>query len=417
MGRVLLRNITALLSYRVIDTLLYLALIIVLSRSLGVAAVGSYAFSLAVPGLVFLLFSLGVPALVSREIACETSDARASAGALLPLQTLTGIAAFAVTALAALVLRPDSLLLVLIASFSFLINHISQVFAMGFWGKEEMHYIAAGWLVSTFITIPLALYAIVSGRSLTGVFLALLLGSAGQAAFSWLLFVRRFGTPRLRVESAFWKRVALGGLPFLVKDVLLVALLNLDMVMVGSMLDSRTTGLFGAAFTILKNLLLSAGLWGDVLYPRLSRLWKEHRAGFFALLSPATLLTFAASALCSLALALTAQPLLTLIFGRAFSDAVPYLRVLLAAGIFLAPLVVLLSAFNAADTPWSAAALAFIALGLNVALNIFFIPRWSALGAAYATALSAAVTAFLALIPLRRIMRGTANDALPQKII
>lgn len=407
MGRVLLRNISALLGYRVIDTLLYIALIIMLSRSLGVAAVGSYAFSLAVPGLVFLLFGLGISSLVSRDIARETSDARASAGALLPLQALTGIAAFAVTALATLLMKPDSLPLVLIASLSFLISHVSQVFTMGFWGREEMHYIAAGGLVSTLITIPLALYAMTSGRGLTGVFLALLLGSAGQAVFSWLLFVRSYGTPRLRIESALWRHVALGGLPFLVKDVLLLALLKLDMVMVGSMLDSHTTGLFGAAFTILKNLLISAGLWGDTLYPRLSRLWKDNRAGFFALLSPATLLAFAASALFSLFLALAARPFLTLVFGQAFADAAPYLKVLLAAGVFLVPLVVLLSAFNAADSPWKAAALALVAFCLNVALNLILIPRWGALGAAYGTALSALATAALSIAPLAWLMRRT----------
>lgn len=405
MGRILLRNISSLLGYRVIDTLLYLALIIVLSRSLGVAAVGRYTFALAVPGLVFLLSGLGISQLVACEIATSSSDARASVGALLPLYALTGAMAFAVAALAAFLLGPGTLHLVLIASLSFLIGHLSQVFAMGFWGREEMHYIAAGGLVSTLITVPLAFHSIMSGRGLTGVFLALLLGSAGQAAFSWLLFVRRFGAPLLRLDSALWKRVALGSLPFLVKDVLLLALLRLDMIMVGSMLDSLTAGLFGAAFTVLKNLLISAGLLGDTLYPRLSRLWKENRPGFFSLLSPATLLAFAASALFSLCLTLAARQFLTLVFGKAFADAVPYLRVLLAAGLFLVPLMVLISALNAAHRPWEAAALAIIAFMLNLFLGLLLIPRWGALGAAYATALSAAVTAAVSLVPLARLRK------------
>jgi O-antigen/teichoic acid export membrane protein len=104
-----------------------------------------------------------------------------------------------------------------------------------------------------------------------------------------------------------------------------------------------------------------------------------------------------------------AVQVMRLVGGSEFASGGDSLRLLMFAGLVSAADIVLGLALIAIDRNRQALWLNAAALGLNVVLNLGFIPRWGAPGAAAATLVSESAVAVVALILLNRWAEGAAG--------
>ncbi len=192
--------------------------------------------------------------------------------------------------------------------------------------------------------------------------------------------------------------------PFFFNAMMFLAVIQLDRVMVGFMTGIKDTGIFGAAFSIVKTLLMSSMMVALVFYPRLSVLWVKDLKRFRSFFVKWGLLFTFFSALLVLVIGLLASPIIVIVFGPTFVSAVPILQVLLLAGFFQSLFGFLLIGLNAADRPWLNGVAFLLGFILNFILNLLLIPRNGGVGAAYATVISSGVIILLGLVFLVRVM-------------
>lgn len=169
---------------------------------------------------------------------------------------------------------------------------------------------------------------------------------------------------------------------------------TIDVLMLGVMSSPQQVGLYGAAYRVLNQLLVTYYLLTQVLYPRLACQRIEDRA---RMLQPRILLPLAgAGILIAAVLSVSRRWVLTIEFGHQFLAASPLL-LLLGWSI---PLDFITSYLSNAYIAWGMEKkiLLCTALGAasNIALNLAFIPRYGARGAAINTLLSYAI--FLAAL-------------------
>ncbi len=179
-----------------------------------------------------------------------------------------------------------------------------------------------------------------------------------------------------------WKSTAFLGVAMLVNQ----AFSSVDTMMLGGLTDSRQTGLYSAAYKLLLLALAMYYLIMQALYPGLAAIPAAERG--LRRLRGALALSAAAGAAAATMLFLLKGRLIALLFGPAFaasaSIAAPLLLAIpmdFVASVFLTVLV-------AWDHPRRVLAATGTAVASNVALNCILIPRFGAMGAAWATPLS-----------------------------
>jgi O-antigen/teichoic acid export membrane protein len=183
-------------------------------------------------------------------------------------------------------------------------------------------------------------------------------------------------------ESLEWRRTRIMGLAWLCN----LAFNTIDVLMLGLISNPQQVGFYGAAYRVLNQVLVTYYLFTQVLYPWFARHRVEDRAQMLRARILVPLAT--AGVLVAAILAASRRMVLTLEFGSQFLAASPLL-LLLAWSI---PLDFLTSYLSNAYIAWGMEKKILLCTGMgalsNIALNLVFIPRFGALGAAVDTLIS-----------------------------
>jgi len=271
-------------SYRIIHNLFYFLLVIAISHNLGVISLGHYTFALAYAGITYLCFSFGLTELLVKDLSRNPQKIVDIVGTVLPFRLFSWLIGFSLMMILALIIIEDRVIIIIIfvVGIQLTIDSLDGALLIGFWAKEDFHIEAYTQIISVVIGLPFAIFLVLKGH---GIFMALLAALAGQIvgfAVSIWFFIRRIGLPKISIDLPLWISLIRKGVPFYLSNIILLAILQLDMVMIGMMTDAKTTGLFGVPFTIVKNLSILAFYLLNVLYPGLSLLWSNDKIKFFS---------------------------------------------------------------------------------------------------------------------------------------
>ena len=212
-----------------------------------------------------------------------------------------------------------------------------------------------------------------------------------QGALSWVWW-RRQPSPAIQQgtlsavrESLAWQRTSVMGLAWLCY----LAFNTIDVLMLGLMSNPEQVGLYSAAYRVLNQVLATYYLLTQVLYPQFARYEVEERARM--LRARILLPLVGAGVLIAAVISVSRRTVLAVVFGHQFLAACPLLF-LLAWSI---PLDFMTSYLSNAFIAWGMEKKILLCTGIgaasNIVLNLVFIPRLGAQGAARNTLLSYAI--------------------------
>jgi O-antigen/teichoic acid export membrane protein len=361
---------------------------VLLARYLGVERMGEYGAIYAYVGLFGWLATWGFIPIAARECAKRRGEASSI--------VFTGVcvsAAFAVTTLiAALVLAPLAhmngrlLPLLAIATVEIILLVPTGIPGVIFQVDQKQWYSSGFSLLrqGIFFAIVVALY--LAGAPLLYVLLGRLTVAAIESGLSWfasqrfLVGPRRFLAPMGRMFIAHGAPIALSLLAYSVY-------LRIDQVMLHSMVGDRDLGPYVVAVRVAELFEALPAAFITSLFPMLCTSAND-MARFNRYLELAyRYMVFAAAGL-SVVLCVGARPIIHLLYGTNYAAAAPLLAILIWSeiGVFFGTVlnVGLLARNLQHYTPWPPVAGAVI----NIGLNLYFIPHWHAMGAAWATLIS-----------------------------
>jgi O-antigen/teichoic acid export membrane protein len=404
------RNAAVQVAGRAAAAVLGLALAAVLTRALGVEEFGSLSTALAVLGILAVLHDLGTTTIASRTLARDADAAEPVLGSLVVLRLGAAVP------------------LALVGAFALWCARESGAFL--WWAAAVYAVVLAGRAIeSVDVVLQVAqkmgrsVAANLAGRSahLVGV---LALWGAGVCRPGPMLAAAAIGViasctlrvglvrPWFRLRLR-WVRSRLA--PFLreaaptgLAAVLMVLYLHADALLVRGISGAREAAFYNAPYRLF---LLGAGLTGMVMLsaaPILSARWTADRNGFRRGVHKLLLISIPAALAVAGLVALTARPLLGLLFGADYEAAAPTLVWLAFAAAATAPGTIATSALISANRAGWAAGLAAAALLGNVGLDILLVPGMGGRGAAVATFATEILVAVGGCIALRRAMGRAA---------
>lgn len=356
------------------------------ARHLGPEQYGALSFAIAFAGLFGPVATLGVDSIVVRDLVREP-DPEATLGTSFVLKLSAGLVTALIAIGVVVVIRPDDALartLVAIASAAIVFQAFDVI---DFWFQAQVQSRGAVLARSTAALAVSAarIILIVTGASV----IAFGWANLAEAALGGFALVLVYGAGRMRswrFSLVRARQLLADSWPLIFSSVVVMLYMRIDQVMLGEMRGEREVGIYSVAVRLselpylVPSSIVSAWLPGIVeahkhdaqlFEARLQRLYNMMALLGYAVAIPTLFL---------------ARPVIRLAFGPEYEAAAPMLVVLAFATLFV-NLGIARSAFlTAMNWPKTHLATVFAGAVLNVALNLYLIPRYGGLGAAWASA-------------------------------
>ena len=401
---------------------------VLLSRYLSTAEFGILNYPMAIVTFTMAIAALGLDGFITRELISHPEKKDALLGTAFWLRLITGLATIPLVYVVYLLLTLAKPLetpfsYVLIVAFTSVVqsaNIIDSFFQSKVQGKNIMYVQVSGNIISAlvkllFIILKLPLIWFVYSLLLDAVILALgyiiLYKKNGNHLSAWK-FDRRI-TAYLLKNS--W--------PLAFSAILVTIYMKIDQVMIPMYVKASQLGIYMTAASLSENWYFIPVAIVTSVFPAIMHARKTDMERYYKRLQNMYDLMIVLSVSIALVMSLGSNLIYHLLYKRPYWPGAPVLAVHVWAGVF----VFLGSASGQYLIAEGYFKLSMLRTGVgaivNIILNLFFIPQYGIIGAAYATLVAYAVaTFFILLIPKTRgqgmmMLRSLFLISLFQKII
>lgn len=369
-----------------------------IARYLGPEQYGILSFATAFTVLFGAIATLGLKEIVVRDIVRDPDSSSEILGTAGLMQLIGGLLSYILILVVIAYLRPDDSLARSIVAIlgSIMLLKASDIAVYWFESQVQSKYIV--WVQSSFFVV----FAIIK--------IVMLLNQATITAFVWALLaealvvgIATFIIMSKRGSSIFKMSANLSRAKKLLKDswplmlsVIAISIyMKIDQIMLGQMFGDKAVGIYSAATRISEVWYFIPTAIVASVFPAILEAKKRSEEQYYARLQRLYDLMVVMSVAVALPMTFLSSPLVTLLFGEAYHAAGAVLAVHIWASVFVF--------LGVASQKWLLAenrqilSLQRTVLGAvaNVALNLWLIPLYGAVGAALATVASHALAAWL----------------------
>ncbi len=386
---------------------------------LGQEGFGQYATVLAFFAFFSAIADLGIGMISVREISRDHADEKRILGNVLSLRLLSSSAIFLLSPFLIFFFGYPAELKqgILIAAFAIIFSTMSLVLNGIFQKRVAMHQVAMIEFIGKILQVAFIAFAVARDFGFLAIVSAILI-SMGFNAVSGFLMSRRHIRFPLRFERAYWKEFLCESYPLGVTAIITFLYFKLDTILLSVLRPATDVGIYNVAYKIMENLIFFPAMLAGLIIPLLSKYLLSDRKKFDMIASK----TFKVFLIIVLPIVIgtlfLAKDIILIVSGPAFLPSVQVLRILIfsLAFIFFGHFfnMILLVSNAQKKMMWM---LSFAAL-FNITLNLFLIPRFSYMGAAFASASTEAFVVLVAsLIAFRHISYRPAVEGLPSLVV
>lgn len=408
--RSLVRDIAGVFSGNLAAMVAILLTNVVLSRGLGPAGYGIFTSLLAVLMVSTSLVQLGISKSAVYHIGQQVFSRRMVVNGVLTLWILTSVSGIIISLISVAVIRNPNFSLPMVIAAVFLIPFfLGNIYLSGvFLGLDEIR--RSNFLYYTpavFTLVFSALMVFVFKLGVVGAIVAALLGGLLTFLVAVVQLHRRFG---IGVPAPRNVLFSLGKLGFVyaLSHTLLKLNYKADVLLLQKMCPAAEVGFYSLGVSVTEQLWMIPFAMGLVLMSRTANDRDQELAGRRTALLLKTGLTM--GVLGALFLWLLAPLLVPLIFGAPYLASVPVVRAILPGIVIFIVFRLLESHLAGMGKPHLALWALVPSLALNMGLNLWLIPRYGALGAAWATNISYAIAATVYVAIYTKTLRISLFD-------
>jgi O-antigen/teichoic acid export membrane protein len=361
---------------------------IFIARQLGTEGFGAFSFALALASVLVIVGEMGLPKMVVRELSTHKEDVAKYIGDLSILRLITGIASMGLIYLV-LVLSsrsPDTRLPLFLIGLSLLIfTGLRRFFDAIFQAFEVMKYQALVDMVDILLTFGVGTALLFNGYGLMGIAFAMMVGATISMAMDFIILTRKLGRPVFSFDLAFWKRMALGALPFGVIGVLTFLFGYSNTVLLSLFKGDYQAGLFSSAYRVIWMLAIIPATCMTAVFPFLTRVGKSqdgrHNNAIRLVIKYLACLSLPFAGL----LAIYAPQIISAVYGKSYTSASPALWILAAIPLFSFAYIPLIDLMNSQYKQRFSVIAILICAGINTGLCLLLAPLMGLVGAAVST--------------------------------
>jgi O-antigen/teichoic acid export membrane protein len=360
-----------------------------LARTLGVSKFGIYVFVLSFVYSFIPLADFGLERIVLRDISRYPQRDKFYLSRLLPLRLFLSLVAYLFIFIITLFLKQLSYQIYYFLIFGLFLFPYNLIFLFSSFlnAKEKMQYMAFANFSLSVLTAILGLVFVSLGWDLKMIFFAYPLANILLLIF-FLLNVSRWGVPLgASIDFSFWQSILSRSWVFAALTVVSVFYLRLSLIMTGLIEGVAATGVYGSAFKFIEAAILIPQSVSLALFPHFSRLFLAESDGNKRLKKSywrGILILFLISLSIVLLFLSLGKFIITFFYGVQYLSAVPVFKILsLSLPLFFVNSLAANIIHNSEDVKLFLPLLTLNFI-VKLLLCLWFISRWSIIGAAWA---------------------------------
>lgn len=369
-----------------------------IARYLGPEQFGLLSFAMAFVGLFSAIAALGLQGIVVRDIVRNPDCARETLGTAALMQLIGGLIAYVLILFLIEYLRPDDALarsLVAILG-SMVLLRAGQIAV--FWFESQVQSKYTVWVQNGVFLVFAAVKVV------------LILQEASLTTFAWatlaealvvaivLLGVMSLRGPslaKLRVSTERAKSLLRDSWPLILSAIAIMIYMKIDQIMLGQMIGDGAVGIYSAAVRISEVWYFIPMAIVASVFPAILEAKKRSEKQYYARLQRLYDLMVVMSVAVALPMTFLSTSIVTILFGEAYRAAGAVLAIHIWASVFVFLGVASGKWFLAENRQVLSFQRTVLGAVANVALNLWLIPLYGAIGAALATVISYAIAAFI----------------------
>jgi len=205
--------------------------------------------------------------------------------------------------------------------------------------------------------------------------------------------------------------------PFALSGLLGGIMINTDTLLIGLFRSAEELGWYSVAQRPIQMLYLLPIVLASSLFPLFARLANENRVKLGQAIQTSTRILLLVGIPIAVGAIITAKPLINLVFGVEYARAVPSFTVLALTLLINFPAVLLSNVLFAADQQKTLVRYFALGAGVNILLDLLFIPNFGIVGSAWATLFSQVLSNLYLWYHVRKITSFRILPELPRIIL
>lgn len=383
-----------------LDVVLRVTVGVLVARYLGAEWFGYLHYSLAIVALLVPVVKLGLNSIVVKYLALEPERRGQLLGTAFAMQVATalllciGLVGFIRVVGVG---HETTDLMVTILAVTLVFQCADPVVS---WNQSQVasKYTVLANRISLLVGLTIRLIFIYFTIDFIYFILAWVVESILKAFFLFHFYLKKESLSNWKFDRRTALRLLKESWPMMFSGIAAIVYLKIDVVMLGSMRESRDVGIYSAAVRISEIFYFLPTIVSATLLPAIVRS-SQHDASFFNKRIQALIDGLALYSIVAIAFLLTsADVLVNLLFGSDYSEAGLILKIHAFALIFVATGTSRDKMLIAENRTLFIMISTFFGAVINIALNLYLIPRYAGIGAAISTVVSYAISGYFACL-------------------
>ncbi len=382
----LVKNIIALWTPSILNPLVSFALILVISRYLGVEGLGTYSLVVSYLGIFVTFGALGLGTLVVREAARDLEQAHvffvnaALFGTISSLVAIIGM----IIVVGLMGYGDHVFQAAFICSFSlFPTTAISYMEAM-FRAFERAEYIAITYLVENLFRVGSCVILLLNGYGIVALFIAFLASRLFASLLMFFCYIKILGMPDFQFRPDVWKYLGREAATFASIAMFSTIHLHIDQIMLSKLKNLESVGIYSAADRLLDFCRALTVAFAAALFPILAKQYVSGIEELRRLTVRSLRYLLLGTIPIAIGTSILANNIISLVYGHKFFSAVPVLTVHIFSLIPFSMVYFLASVLIVTDNQRVDLGINILGAIINIILNFVLIPHFAEMGAVIA---------------------------------
>ena len=383
----MLKDTFYIFSGRIANASFLFLLALAVSRQLGPALFGVFSFLTTVVVTASCISSLGLETWMVREVTKKPALGIHYLSNILGIKIGTSLITILLIYLIFQFteLPKNTLNLLYILSISLLFNNLSQT--LWHYGNcfKKFIYHSTLWAASNLLKACLGVALVLRYQQLEPLVYGLIGAEVLSTIFSFLVIRTQFGAFTIKFQLSVWKKFLRQSIPIALGMIFSVVYFRLDIVMLQLLSNDKIVGFYSAAYKLFEVTVILPQSFMLVLFPTLVEEFHTNQSKFKSRFKKALITYTLIGGSVSLVLWKMSQNIITLVYGEKFIPSTDVLEIISLVILlffinFLLSNILITSGREKFNT-WNL----ICVTALNIILNLAWIPKYGARGAAWAT--------------------------------
>ncbi len=359
---------------------------ILVARYLGPEKYGVLNYVTSFVTVFSFLASFGIDNILVRDLVKSKENKEPILNTAFSLRIIGAISVIFIICMASLIFHNTGYITALIFIYSLMLLSLSiNVLEYFFQSEVKYKYIFWGQIISVSSVYLLRLYLIHSKLGTGWFIISLIFESLVYTLIMLFIFRKKYNSLKLRIDFSFAKKLISDSWPFVFTTAFALIYSKIDQVMIGKMLDNHSLGIYSAGVKLAEIWYFIPVLICGVVLPSIISAYKSDTALYKKRTRKLFQFITGLTALFALFEFVFAKFIIFFIFGKAYAGSVGVLQVYTWAGVFIAMIITMNQTLTVENRTRLIMISSCASAGINILLNLIFIPKFGIIGSAWAT--------------------------------